>query len=107
MLPELERLAARHDDRVRFPVPDALSRCAPRFEAIETTLMQLSSDPDPDVRWSAAFELGAWLEDTDNLTTAAELNRTLSRLQALAKSDPDHDVRMLATQRVSEVEQDN
>jgi hypothetical protein len=50
MLPELERLAAHHDDRVRFPVPDALSRCAPRFEAVETTIMQLSSDPDEEVR---------------------------------------------------------
>lgn len=107
MLPDLERLAAHHDDRVRFPVPDALSRCAPRFEAIETTLMQLSSDPDPDVRWSAAFELGAWLEDSDDLTTAAEVARILARLRALAESDPDNDVRALATQKMSEADDDN
>jgi hypothetical protein len=107
MLPELERLAAHRDDRVRFPVPDALSRCAPRFEAIEMTLMQLSSDPDPDVRWSAAFELGAWLEDSEDLTTAVELARILSRLRDLAGSDPDDEVRALATQRVSEAEQSN
>jgi hypothetical protein len=50
MLLELERLAVHEDDRVRFPVPDALSSCAPRFAAIEGTLMQLSADPDAGVR---------------------------------------------------------
>src|SRR4051794_11682760 len=104
MLPELERLAAHDDDRVRFPVPDALSRCAPRFDAIEKTMMQLSSDPDADVRWSATFELGAWLEDTDDLITAAEVARVLSRLRALADSDPDDDVRTHAAERLNEAE---
>jgi hypothetical protein len=102
LLPELERLAVHNDDRVRFPVPDALSRCAVRFAAIEKTMMQLSSDPDPDVRWSAAFELGTWLQDTDELITEAERARVLARLRVLADCDRDDEVRTYAAQRINE-----
>jgi hypothetical protein len=104
MLPELERLAAHDDNIVRFPVPDALSNCAPCFAAIEKTMMQLSADPSPDVRWSATFELGAWLQDSDGLITAAEFARVVARLRVLADSDPDIEVRTQAAERIDEAE---
>jgi hypothetical protein len=104
MLPDLERLATHGDAEVRFPVPDALSRCAPRFEAVEDTMMQLTADPDRDVRWSAAFELAAWSEGPSNLRTEADLVRILARLRGLADSDEDDEIRALAAQAISEAQ---
>lgn len=88
-LSRLRELAQHPSSEVRFPVPDALSACADRFEEIADLLFQLSHDADADVRWSAVFELGAWWKDTPD-------SRIESRLSELRTNDPSDEVREAA-----------
>jgi hypothetical protein len=36
------------------------------FDLVAGPLLSLSADPDDGVRWSAAYELGAWLAESDD-----------------------------------------
>lgn len=63
-LADLRALASHPVADVRFQVPDALSMCATgAFDQVADPLLQLSGDADDDVRWSAIYELRAWLSD--------------------------------------------
>ncbi len=88
-LDTLRDLARHPSAEVRFPVPDALSSCAHRFDEISDVLLELSRDPDSDVRWSAVFELGAWWSDTKDPRIGA-------RLDEAKHSDPSAEVRRTA-----------
>ena len=100
-LPDLKRLACHPDSEVRFGVPDALSFCAPRFRDVVDDLLQLSKDPERDVRWSAAFELASWLQGPPGGTTEADVTRIRSRLEELALSEPDPDIRAEAAEALN------
>jgi hypothetical protein len=100
-LPELHKLADHPDAQVRYLVPDALSGCGAPFDDVEGDLTKLSGDTDCDVRWSATYELTAWLREPDDATTA-QRTRILARLHELAANDPDEDVRSLAAENLSE-----
>lgn len=65
------------------------------FESIAQPRLALSSDPDDDVRWSAAFELGEWLAVSDE-------PRIRQRLAELA-NDPASEVRSVASGALAEV----
>jgi hypothetical protein len=93
-LPDLHSLAHHASADVRFPVPDALSACATSFDDVAHALLELSRDQDPDVRWSAAFELGAWWADTKD-------PRIRRRLSALRTDDESQEVRNAAADALS------
>jgi HEAT repeat protein len=101
-LPDLKRLAGHPESEVRFGVPDALSFCAPQWRDVEDDLLQLSKDPEPDVRWSATFELAAWLEGPPDGTSEADLARIRARLEELAQSEPDPDTRATAAEALKQ-----
>lgn len=90
-LDTLRELAQHPSSEVRFPVPDALSACAERFEEIADVLFELSHDADTDVRWSAVFELGTWWKDTRD-------PRIKTRLSEVCSDDPSDEVRQAATE---------
>lgn len=73
---------------VRYAVSDAIPKFAPDLR-VAAALVELAHDSDPDVRWSAVFELGSWLTETDDTAIAEELAR-------IAKLDPDAKVRAQA-----------
>lgn len=100
-LAELRRLARHPDGRVRYGVPDALSGCAERFGDVADTLIELSKDDDRDVRWSATFELVAWLTDKPPRITSADRDSLLMRLREIASADPDPEVRSKAAEAVA------
>jgi hypothetical protein len=104
-LPELRTLANHPDARVRFGVPDALSSCSDQFKDVADTMICLSKDDDREVRWSATFELAAWLTCAASGTAGADLARLLSRVQELAASDPDPEIRAAAAAAVEEAQQ--
>jgi len=87
----LRELANHESPEVRFPVPDALSASAETFEAIADVLLELSRDEDPDVRWSAVFELGAWWTEIKD-------PRIRDRLREVQESDPSYKVRRAAAE---------
>lgn len=92
------KLLSKHPDaEVRFPVPDAFSACAREFSEIADHMITLSRDGDRDVRWSAAFELAAWL---DNEPPPLESDRIIQRLSEFATTDPDLEIRSLAQERL-------
>jgi HEAT repeat protein len=62
-LPLLAMLSFHDDSKVRFVVPDSLSKCSPNLECVLDTLVRLAKDQDRDVRWSSIFEICAWLDD--------------------------------------------
>jgi len=97
-LAELRRLARHPDARVRFGVPDALSSCAERFGDVADTLVELSKDGDRDVRWSATFELVAWLDDLPPRISSAGRDRSLRRLREIASADNDPEIRTMAAE---------
>jgi len=88
-VPVLANLAAHPAEHVRFAVPDALSACAEDLETILRCLLMLSADIDDDVRWSAVFELVAWLPESDHPAIYARLKR-------LAETEQVDAVRQLA-----------
>lgn len=90
-LAKLRELAKHPSPDVRFHVPDALSACAHRLDEISDVLLELSHDLDPDVRWSAVFELGAWWRDTEDAHVRA-------RLDDVQASDPSDEVRQAAAE---------
>jgi hypothetical protein len=45
-----------------------------QFDLIAHPLLSLSTDPDDGVRWSAAYELGAWLPESDDVRLHARVN---------------------------------
>jgi HEAT repeat protein len=101
-VPELKKLAEHADARVRFGVPDALSACARRFSDVADAMIALSRDNDRDVRWSAAFELGASLAGASKGVGDGRLDRVRSRLRELSTSDPDSDIRSTAARALGE-----
>lgn len=93
---DLAPLAAYDRPAVRFAVAGSLSMCAEaEFESIAEPLLALSRDPDDDVRWSAAFELGEWLAVSDE----PRIHRRLAELI----SDPAGEVRSVAGDALAEV----
>ena len=106
-LADLKRLAGHPEAEVRFGVPDALSFCASQFRDIGDDLLQLSRDPEPDVRWSATFELAAWLEGPLGGTSEADVERIRSRLEELARSEPDTDTGAKAAEALERVHRDS
>jgi hypothetical protein len=90
---------ARHEDaRVRFGVPDALSSCAARFGDISLLLGELSRDAERDVRWSATYELAAWLTERAPRITDSERADVVSMLRGIGRTEPDAEIRLLAEQ---------
>jgi hypothetical protein len=85
-IPDLLVLSECESPRVRFAVPSALSMCAgDDVEAILDALLSMSADLDPEVRWSAAYELVEWLR-------AAPNSRISDRLSALNTSDQPREI---------------
>src|SRR5262249_23059166 len=103
-VPDLKRLAEHSAGAVRFGVADALSSSAPSFRDVGDTLIALSDDPDRDVRWSAVFELAAWLERPWERITDADADRVRRTLEHLARSDPDPEIRADAANAVARAE---
>ncbi|MDX1620456.1 MAG: HEAT repeat domain-containing protein [Nitriliruptorales bacterium] len=99
-LANVRNLVQHPSPHVRFVVPDALSACAASFDDVADDLLRLSRDADPDVRWSAVFELAEWLTDVDDA-------RILSRLSELADSDESEDVRYVAANAVAQQRDDD
>ena len=92
---DLVTLASHELSKVRFAVPGSLSQCAGGvFEPVAEALLTLSNDPDDDVRWSAAFELGEWLLVSDD-------PRIRGRLVDLA-DDPAEQVRTAVSRAIAE-----
>lgn len=77
------------DSTVRFAVADRLLACAPDLEdgPARRALLRLCDDPDPDVRWSALFEVKEHILDDTPETRDLLLRR---------QHDPSEDVRELA-----------
>jgi hypothetical protein len=98
----LKCLATHPDARVRFGVPDALSSCASEFGDVADDLIELSTDGDRDVRWSATFELAAWLTGATSAAQDPGAGRALSRLREIAASDPVSEVRSMAARAVAQ-----
>lgn len=86
---KLRELAHHPSPRVRYAVPDGLSGCAERFDEVADLLLELSHDPNTDVRWSAVFELGAWWNESRD-------PRIEARLSELRVDDPSEEVRRVA-----------
>jgi HEAT repeat protein len=62
-------------------------------------LLECESDPDRDVRWSATFEIAAWLnEPSSAIASERELDDLAARLRELGSSDPDREIRSAAAQ---------
>jgi hypothetical protein len=97
-LADLTRLARHPDARVRFGVPDALSSCGERLGDVADTLVEMSKDGDRDVRWSATFELVAWVGEASPRTTTAGRDRLVERLRVIASADADPEIRSMAAQ---------
>jgi len=64
-------------------------------------------DPEPDVRWSATFELVAWLEGPPDGTTEADVARIRSRLEELAQSEPNPDTRAKAAEALQQAHRES
>jgi HEAT repeat protein len=95
-LPVLKVLSTHPSSTVRFQVPEAVSMCAEGgFEPVYQTLLGLSFDADLEVRWSAVFELGAWLRETKD-------ERIVTRLSEAAIDDPAEAVRATASDALDE-----
>lgn len=89
-LPDLYALARHESSDVRVQVPDALSECAEAgFGQVGDSLLDLSRDEDHDVRWSAIYELAAWLPDASD-------ERVRMRLADAATVDPVTEIRATA-----------
>jgi hypothetical protein len=54
-------LADSADESIRYAVSDALSSVEELSEPAREALVRMARDADSDVRFSAVFELGAWL----------------------------------------------
>lgn len=67
---------------VRYAVSDSISSFTPDGRARDA-LMRLAGDSDQDVRWSAVFELGAWLYDSGD----PNITELLTLIAALATSE--------------------
>jgi HEAT repeat protein len=74
-------LADHPDPGVRYAVCGALSARRMLSEAARQCLVGLAADPDPEVRFSAVFELGAWMREVPD-------PRILLTVRA-ATEDPD------------------
>jgi HEAT repeat protein len=96
-LADLKRLADHADARVRFAVPGAFSTCSEEFGLIENAMIDLSKDGDRDTRWSAVFEVAAWMVGGAEIKPD-EKARVLVRLSELAASDDDHEIRATAAE---------
>jgi hypothetical protein len=98
-LPDLKQLAKHPDATARFVVPDALSACSENFGEIDSEMLELSKDRDRDVRWSAAFELAAWMRSGpgEPEITADQKARVVARLAKLA-ADDDAEIRSVAVE---------
>ena len=95
---DLVTLVSDNHPPVPFAVAGSLSQCAEgMFESIGGPLLALSSHPDDDVRWSAAFELGEWLAVSDD-------RRIRARLIELV-DDPSSEVRAVARRAVHDSDQ--
>ena len=64
---------------------DAIDACALNFSQVAEVLLLLAGDLDRDVRWSAAFELAAWLEDDEGRLTEGNRNEIEDRLRGLLR----------------------
>ena len=101
-LPMIERFATHPDARVRFVVPDAIDACALNFSQAAEVLFLLAGDLDRDVRWSAAFELAAWLGDDEGRLAEGNRNEIEARLRGLLLTEPDSEIRELAKSALAE-----
>lgn len=99
----LKTLAGHPDARVRFGVPDALSSSTRNFGDVADEMIELSRDVDRDVRWSATFEMAAWLTGDASASLGKDSDRVITRLRELASSDLDAEIRSAAA-RASEIE---
>lgn len=87
-LPVVLRYKADKSELVRWAVSDGLSCFAPDQRAA-SALVDLAHDIDTDVRWSAVYEIGAWVSEM-------RLDEMVSVLSEAAEHDPDKEVREAA-----------
>ena len=87
-LPVLLEYRADGSEIVRHAVSDVLGRFAPSPRAV-AALIELAADNDADIRWSAVYELGAWIREINS-------DEIVSVLDQVVESDPDPEVRAVA-----------
>ncbi len=88
-MPLIRRFAEDPDPTVRFAAAGAISGCSEGTDQDLRLVMSMCADEDPDVRWSAVFELAAWWSDPDlaALESLPAARRLLVELAA--GSDPE------------------
>lgn len=95
-LPAIVRFATHGEAQVRFQVPDAVVACANEFSQTAAALFLLAEDLDRDVRWSAVFELVAWLESEDGRLTDDGRKEIEGRLRTVLNDESDSEISELA-----------
>lgn len=93
-------LVAHPDDQIRYDVATALANCDVLSEASLDALTRLAVDPDPEVRFSAVFELGACLQ-TDSDPQISQIPR-IRAVVGRAVHDPEPMVARAAVSALAE-----
>lgn len=102
-LPMILRFVVHPQAQVRFMVPDALDACATHFSQVAETLFVLAGDRDRDVRWSAVFELAAWLDDDESRLGEGGRSNIERHLRGLLVTEHDLEIRELLETALSTV----